>query len=106
MQVKIYYHGLDNTPWMEQFISKRVNKINRYLHQSAIVEVNLKFENKKYLTSLSIHNLGHDYSFSAEGLNMFESFSIAIDRATRALLEHKQVIKDKINKKFHNQAVA
>lgn len=108
MQVQVHYQGLDSSPWMEQFISKRVSKLERYVNNSATVLVNLKFENRTYVTSLAIHNLNHDYAFTSQGENLYESFSLAIDKATRALAEHKRMIKDKINRRYVplNQAMA
>ena len=108
MQVQVHYQGLEGSPWMEQFIAKRVAKIERYVNRSATVLVNLKFENRTYVTSLAIHNMNHDYAFSSDGENLYESFSIAIDKATRSLGEQKRMIKDKINKRYKplNQAIA
>lgn len=108
MQVQIHYQGLDNSPWMDQFITRKVSKLNRYLNSAASLQVHLKFVNRKYVTSLAIHNLNHDYAFTADGENLYESFSLATDKATRALGEHKRMIKDKINRKYYSlkQAVA
>lgn len=108
MQVQVHYQGLESSPWMEQFIAKRVAKIERYVNPSATVLVNLKFEKNRYVTSLAIHNMNHDYAFSSNGENLYESFSIAIDKATRSLGEQKRMIKDKINRRYTplNQAIA
>lgn len=100
MQVQVHYQGLDSSPWMDQFISNRVNKLTRYLNSAASVQVNLKFENRRYITSLAIHNLNHDYAFTADGENLYESFASAVDKANRSLGEHKRMIKDKINRKY------
>jgi ribosomal subunit interface protein len=100
MHVQVHYQNLDNSPWVDQFIERRMNKIDKYLAQSASVQVNLKYVNKSYVTSLAIHNPYHDYSFTSEGGNLYESFSEAIDKAARVLGEHKRKIKDKINKRF------
>ncbi len=99
MHVQVHYQNLENSPWMDQFIEKRVSKLNKYLNQSASIQVNLKFENRKYVTSLAIHN-HHDYAFTADGANLYESFSEAVDKAVRTLGEQKRRIKDKINKQF------
>jgi ribosomal subunit interface protein len=100
MQVKVHYQNLENSLWMDQFIESRVNRLNKYLAQSASVQVNLKYVNKHYVTSLAIHNPHHDYAFSTEGVNLYESFSLAVEKASRALGEQKRRMKDKINKKF------
>lgn len=102
MHVQVHYQNLENSPWMDQFIESRVNKLNKYLNQSSSVQVNLKYENRSYVTSLAIHNPNHDYAFAANGVNLFESFSLAIDKAVRALGEQKRIIKDRINKKYYS----
>lgn len=102
MHVQVHYSNLESSPWMDQFIESRVGKLNRYLADSANVQVNVKYENRSYVTSLAIHNPHHDYAFNAEGVNLFESFSSAIDKAARVLGEQKRKIKDKINKQFYS----
>ena len=108
MQVQVHYQGLESSPWMEQFIAKRVAKIERYVNPSASVLVNLRFEKNRYVTSLAIHNMNHDYAFSSNGENLYESFSNAIDKASRSLGEQKRMIKDKINRRYTplNEAIA
>ncbi len=101
MHVQVHYQNLDNTPWMDQFIESRVAKLNRYLSDSARIQVNLRYEkNNSYATSLAIHNPHHDYVFSTVGENLYESISLAIDKARRALSEQKQRMKDNINRKL------
>ena len=100
MQVQVHYQGLEASPWLDQFITRRLSKIERYLGQAASVQIHLKFENKQYVTSLAVHGLFKDYAFSANGENLYESFSLAIDKASRTLGEQKRKIKDKIHKKM------
>lgn len=100
MHVQVHYQGLDNTPWMDQFITNKVNKLNRYLGQAASIHVNVELWKGNYKTSLAIHNLNHDYAFTADGDNLYESFASAVDKANRSLGEHKRKIKDRINKRY------
>lgn len=111
MQVQVNFQGLDHSPWMDEFITKKVAKLNRFLSPSATVVVHLKFNNDLYSTTLSVHSMNHDYAFTGDGDNLYESFSIAIDRASRVLSEHKRQIKDRISRrssllKDFNQSVA
>ena len=103
MHVQVHYQNLDNTPWMEQFIVKRVERLNRFLSQSASIQVNLKLEKNRYITNIAIHNPHHDYAYCTEGLNLYESFSSAIEKAARALREEKQKLKDRMNRNFFIQ---
>lgn len=100
MHVQVHYQNLENSPWTDKFIEDRVSRLNKYLSQSSSVQVNLRYENRSYVTSLAIHNPHHDYAFSTEGMNLYESLSLAIDKAVRSLGEQKKRMKDKINKKF------
>ena len=101
MHVQVHYQNLENSPWMDEFIESRVNKLKKFLPDSASVQVNLCHDkNNKYVTNLAIHNPHHDYAFTSEGANLYESFSLAIDKAKRSLGDHKQKVKDKINKKL------
>jgi ribosomal subunit interface protein len=99
MRLQVHYQNLDNSPWMNQFIERRVGRLNKYLSSSANIQINVKQEKHQYVTSLAIHN-NQDYAFSAQGENLYEALSLAVDKALRVLGEKKRRIKDKINKKF------
>jgi ribosomal subunit interface protein len=100
MQIQVFYQGLDASPWTDQFIAKKIAKLERYLGPSSAVQVNVRMENSRYFTNLIVHNLSSKFVFVAEGQNLFESFSEAHEKATRSLGEHKRKLKDKINRKF------
>lgn len=100
MQIQVHYQNLENSPWIDQFIQKRAAKLDRYLANSANIQIHLKLEKGSYRTSLTIHNPYHDYAFTSVGDNLFESFSLAIDKASRALAEHKKKVKDRIHRKI------
>jgi ribosomal subunit interface protein len=102
MQISVHYQGLENSPWMDQFITTRVSKLNRYLSPAATVQIHLKMDGLFYVTSLAIHNMNHNYAYSAQGENLYESFQLATDRAARALAEHKRMLKDRIHRKSSN----
>lgn len=100
MHVQVHYQGLDNSPWMDQFITNRVAKLERYLGTAASIQVHMKFFKNQYLTTLAIHDRSHDYAFSSDGDNLYESFAIAVDKASRVLGEQKRRIKDRINRRY------
>jgi hypothetical protein len=39
MQIQVHYQGLTNTPWMDEFISGRVEKLNRYLMKRIVTNL-------------------------------------------------------------------
>lgn len=99
MQVQVHYQGLETTQWADQFILNRISKLNRYLDTSSSAHVDVRVSNRKYSTTLSLHYKGHDYAFSSVGENLYEVFSSAVDKANRALVEHKSMMKDKIHRR-------
>lgn len=100
MQVQVHYQGLDNSPWVNSFIENRVSKLDKYLSPSSSVQVNLRYVNRSYVTSLAIHYPHHDIAFNSQGANLYESLSLAVSKAVRALGEQKQKVKANIHRKF------
>ncbi len=100
MQIQVHYQGLESSPWMDEFISSRVQKLSRYLSPAAHIQVHLKMLNNQYVTSLAVHNFKHDYAYTAQGVNAYESFTAAITKAARTLSEEKRKVKDRIHRKF------
>jgi len=100
MQVQVNYQNIDRSPWIDQLIEKKLDKLSRYLANSASIQVHLKLENANYHTTLVIHNALHDYAYNCDAENLYESFSSAIDKASRSLKEHKQMVKNRIHRKL------
>lgn len=100
MMISVNYHSLESSPRLEDFITQRLSKLEKYLQPAASIQVNLKFENRRYLTGLVIHHKNHDHAFSGDGENLFESLTQAVDKAARTLGEEKRILKDRINRKY------
>lgn len=101
MQILLHYDGPQASRWMNEFIIKKVKKLDRFLNPSAKVEVFIKNENILCCTTIAIHNPKHNYSFSADGENVYESFSMAVDKATTSLSENKRKFKDRIHRRAY-----
>lgn len=100
MQIHVHYQGFGHSPWMDQLIIKKVNKLERYLSPSAQVDVFLKVDENCFFTTMVVHNRKNHDAFTAEGYNLFESFSKATEKAVRVLSEHNRKLKDRIHRKF------
>lgn len=103
MQVQVHYQGMDSSEWIDQFITRKISKLNRYLNEASAIHVHLKLDNRNYATTLEIHcNHHRNYAFHALGGNLYESFSMAIDKASRVLNEEKRRFKDRINSRYYS----
>lgn len=100
MNVQVHYQGLDHTPWMDAFLSSRVQKLRRYFNGTASLLISVRCEGMNFCTTLSIHYLNHYQAFTCEGFNLYESFTGALDKASRTMSEHKRYMKDKINRRY------
>lgn len=106
MQVHIHCQGFEQSRWMEQFILKKVCKLERYLNSSATVEVYLKSDGKCFHATLSIQTRSRGFAFTSTGYNLYEAYSFAHDKAVRELTEYKRKLKDKIHRRFTSKDVA
>ena len=78
-----------------------MSKLRTYLTPASTIHAKIGFLKGVYTTNITIHN-HHDYSFTARGDNLYESFMEAKLMALRALKENKRKIKDRINRKYHS----
>lgn len=99
MQVQIKCEGIEHSHWMNEFIIKRVMKLTRYLHPTAIVIVDLRTRAKIFHTELDIYNLHHHLSFESDGDNLYESFNQALTKTIHSLILHKRIIKERLEKR-------
>jgi ribosomal subunit interface protein len=96
MQIQVHCQGLNHSRWMDEFISKKVEKLSWYLNPGSKIQVFLKTERDHFHTTLSIHKTNHDFAFSSSGETVYESVSGAIEKATRVLSENKRRFKDRM----------
>ena len=83
---------------MDQFFEKRLARLDRFLSPATNVQLNVKYVNKCYQTSLLIRSKVKDYAFSSEGLNLFESFSEVVEKAVRVLSEQQRKMRSRFKK--------
>lgn len=101
MQMQVYYQGMDVSPALDDFMMEKLGKIKRFLAVSSPVQVYIKQDSKDiFSVSLVAHAFHKDFSFHAKGVNIYEVFANALDKAQRVLGEEKRQLKDKINRKF------
>ncbi len=98
MHVQLHFQDFRHTPWMDQFFEKRLARLDRFLTPASEVHLNVKYENKSYQSHLLVRSRVKDYAFSAEGLNLFESFSEVVDKAVRVLSEQQRKMRTRFKK--------
>lgn len=102
MNVQVNYQNLKNTQWVDEFVTRKVDRLTPFLDRSSSVQVHVKHEKNGYVTSLAIHYPQHELAVSAVGENLYEALADAVDKARRALRTQKDKIKNKINRRFYS----
>jgi ribosomal subunit interface protein len=102
MSVSINYQNLSRSEWVDQYLERHLNKLERYLSRSGEMAVNLKYNNKSCVVSLTIHDKLGNLNFSAATGSFLESMSEVIERAKRVLSDRKRQWSDRINKRYYS----
>jgi ribosomal subunit interface protein len=96
MQIIIKCEGLDHSKWMDQYISRKIARLYRYLTPSAKIQISIQEATEVLCrTTITIHNPNHNYVFSCDGENIHESFAGAMEKASRALADKRRRFKNR-----------
>lgn len=100
MRAQTHYKELEQSPWMDQLIMKKINKLDRYLSPDSLVTINFTESRGLYLATILISNGKNQQEFSGEGLNLYEAFSASLEMAVKTLSEHRRKLKKKVQERF------
>lgn len=100
MRVQIQYKGLETSPWMEQFITRKCGKLERYLAPTGRVVVVLVKHTEFCSACIGVTNPGRSFTSTSQGADLHEAFLLALEHVARELSEHRRLIKERINRKY------
>lgn len=98
MQVQLHFQDIRHSLWMDQFLEKRLARLERFLPPTSVVHLNLKFDNERYHGQMLIHHPLKEYAFSGEGASVIESFMQLMDRAVGSLSDQRRKMKAKMRR--------
>ena len=105
MQVSVAYHQVDNSKALNQFIEKKVNKLNRFVQNNVPVNWVLEKKGKHYSSSAKINVFGNEHYVHAESDNIYSSVSMAYEKLREKVQKNKAKISRSVhNKSFHIEA--
>jgi ribosome-associated translation inhibitor RaiA len=90
MNIDLHFDQVRHSPWLDQFLEKRLERLEKFLRPDDLVKLNLKSQKDYFETHLSIHHVSKTFDFSATGESLFESFFKVIDQALRVLNENNK----------------
>lgn len=100
MQVNLEYQGVESSPWMERFITRKLEKLNRYLTPASTVKVLLIKHQDDCEACIEVTNNTRFYTCSSKGGDIHSAFSDALEKASRELGEQKRRARANIHSKF------
>ena len=100
MDISIRYQGINESPWMNEYLETKLGKLARYLSVGAKISVVLVTESCQNFCELSVKNLKHSYCFRNSGLDLFEAFTNGLEEACRVLRHDYHMTIERVHRKF------
>lgn len=101
MKVSVAYHQVDNSEALNDFIGKKVNKLNRFVQNNVPIKWVLEKKGKSYSSSAKVNVFGNEHYVQAKSDNVYSSVSMAYEK----LREKIQKNKAKISRSVHNKVL-
>jgi len=90
MNIQLHFDQIRHSPWLDQFLEKRLERLEKFLRPDDRVHLNVKGNGEHFESHLSVQHSSKKFDFSAQGENLFESFSQVLNAALRALSEERK----------------
>ncbi len=96
MDVRIIFQGVRESPWMQSYLESKIEKLDRYVPVNSEVTIFLS----EIEAEIKIKTPKHQYSFSSQGSDLFETFSRVFEAAAKFLRNEHAKLKVRIHRKF------
>ncbi len=92
MQVEISGIHIPITEGIDEYIKKKLGKLNKYLHQVSSARIVLKVEKGRYLAEVNVISNRFTIHGSGVASDLYVSIDTAIDKVNRQAKRHKEKI--------------
>ncbi len=75
MEMRIQYQGIEGSPWMTEYLKRRLARLERYLSSGAQIHINIISQGDLCFTHLTVSTLSHQYKFENDGCDVYEAFT-------------------------------
>ncbi|MCH2157606.1 MAG: ribosome-associated translation inhibitor RaiA [Oleiphilaceae bacterium] len=90
MQVNITGHHVELTDSMKNYVTDKLEKLERHVDGITNVQVTLSVEKLRQIAEATLHISGADIHGTAEDEDMYTSIDKLIDKLDRQILKHKE----------------
>ncbi len=100
MNIRIHCQGMSESPWMKEYISGKLVRLERYLSPQFEIVILFFSPEEENRTEFEIHSFHQQFCFTSKGEDLYEAFTRALDLALRELKLHHQKVMNKVHQKF------
>lgn len=90
MQLNISGHHVELTDSMKDYVSSKLEKLERHFDHISNVQVTLSVEKQRQIAEATLHISGGDVHATAENDDMYAAIDLLIDKLDRQILKHKE----------------
>lgn len=90
MQLNITGHHVELTDSMKEYVTTKLQKLERHIDGITNVQVTLSVEKLRQLAEATLHISGADIHGTSEHEDMYAAIDLLVDKLDRQLLKHKE----------------
>ncbi len=90
MQLNITGHHVDLTDSMKDYVTSKLQKLERHFDHISNVQVTLSVEKQRQIAEATLHISGGDIHATAENEDMYAAIDLLVDKLDRQVLKHKE----------------
>lgn len=97
MQLNITGHHVDLTDSLKEYVSTKLEKLERHFDHISNVQVTLSVQKLRQIAEATLHISGGDIHATAEQEDMYASIDQLVDKLDRQILKHKEKNVDRLH---------
>ncbi|MBW6391603.1 MAG: ribosome-associated translation inhibitor RaiA [Halomonas sp.] len=90
MQVNITGHHVELTDSLRDYVSEKLNRVQRHYDNITNVQVTLSIEKERQQAACTLHAAGADLHAEASDQDMYAAIDALTDKLDRQLVKHKE----------------
>lgn len=90
MQLNITGHHVELTDSMKDYVTSKIQKLERHIDGITNVQVTLLVEKQRQTAEATLHISGADIHGTAEQEDMYAAIDLLVDKLDRQILKHKE----------------
>lgn len=90
MQLNITGHHVELTDSMKDYVSNKLQKLERHIDGITNVQVTLSVQKQRHIAESTLHISGADIHGTAENDDMYAAIDLLVDKLDRQIIKHKE----------------